>query len=87
MGKEAGNSVMVTIDLSEQLALVTGASRGLGAAILETLCAAGAVGLLNHLEDAGGVNREEVIVHVHQGQDLGVFSDRGFGENGGEERT
>ena len=38
------------------------------------------------LVDAVGVNREEFIVHVHQGQDLGVFSDRGFGENGGEEQ-
>ncbi|MSP78159.1 MAG: hypothetical protein EXR67_01145 [Dehalococcoidia bacterium] len=37
------------------------------------------------LVDAVGVNREEFIVHVHQGQDLGVFSDHGFGENGGEE--
>ena len=36
------------------------------------------------LVDAVGVNREEFIVHVHQGQDLGVFSDHGFGENGGE---
>lgn len=36
------------------------------------------------LVDAVGVNREEFIVHVHQGRDLGVFSDHEFGENGGE---
>lgn len=41
----------------------------------------------DELVDAVGVNREEFIVHVHQGQDLGVFSDPAFGENGGEERT
>lgn len=50
---------MIAIDLTQQIALVTGASRGLGAAILETLCAAGATGLLNYLEDAEGRNRAD----------------------------
>ena len=32
--------------------------------------------------DGLGVSREEIIVHVHQGRDLGVFSTRNFeGEN------
>ena len=35
------------------------------------------------LVDAVGVGREELIVHVHQGQDLGVFSNHEFGGNGG----
>ncbi len=34
------------------------------------------------LIDSVGVSREEIIVHVHQGRDLGVFSTRNFeGEN------
>ena len=37
------------------------------------------------LVDAVGVGREELIVHVHQGQDLGVFSThQEFGRDGGE---
>ena len=31
-----------------------------------------------------GVPREEFIVHVFQGRQTGVFSDRDFGHNGGE---
>ena len=33
--------------------------------------------------DSVGIARQEVIVHVHQGRDLGVFSTRDFEENGG----
>ena len=36
----------------------------------------------NELIDAVGINRDEFIVHVHQGRDIGVFSDNDFGENG-----
>ena len=36
------------------------------------------------LVDAMGVGRDEFIVHVHQGRDLGVFSSHDFGENGDE---
>ncbi|MBI4298549.1 MAG: hypothetical protein HY666_02175 [Chloroflexi bacterium] len=36
------------------------------------------------LVDAVGVGRDEFIVHVYQGRDIGVFSNHGFGENGGE---
>ena len=38
------------------------------------------------LLDSVGVAREEVIVHVHQGRDLGVFSTRNFEGNGGHRR-
>ncbi len=38
------------------------------------------------LMDSVGVTRQEVIVHVHQGRDLGVFSTRNFEGNGGHER-
>ena len=37
------------------------------------------------LMDAVGVARQELIVHVHQGRDLGVFTSRNFESNGGHE--
>ena len=40
----------------------------------------------DELVDSVGINRQEVIVHVHQGRDLGVFSTRNFEGNGGHER-
>ncbi len=36
------------------------------------------------LLDVVGVGREEFIVHVHQGHDVGVYTDHGFGEDGEE---
>jgi len=39
------------------------------------------------LIDSVGINRQEIIVHVHQGRDLGVFSTRNFEGNGGHQRT
>ena len=36
------------------------------------------------LLDVVGVTREEFIVHVYQGRDVGVFTNHGFGENGEE---
>ena len=38
------------------------------------------------LVDSVGITRQEIIVHVHQGQDLGVFSTRNFEGNGGVQR-
>ena len=38
------------------------------------------------LLDTVGVVRQEVVVHVHQGRDLGVFTTREFEGNGGHER-
>ena len=35
------------------------------------------------LIDAVGITRQEIIVHVHQGRDLGVFSTRDYEGNGG----
>ena len=34
------------------------------------------------LIDVAGVTREEFIVHVFQGREAGVYSDRGFEQNG-----
>jgi len=36
------------------------------------------------LLDIVGVIRDEFIVHVHQGRDMGVYTNHGFGENGEE---
>ncbi|MBM3934168.1 MAG: hypothetical protein FJ319_07690 [SAR202 cluster bacterium] len=38
------------------------------------------------LVDSVGITRQEVIVHVHQGKDLGIFSTRNFEGNGGHQR-
>ncbi|MCH7785952.1 MAG: hypothetical protein IIC22_00430 [Chloroflexi bacterium] len=38
------------------------------------------------LLDSVGITRQEIIVHVHQGRDIGVFSTRDFDGNGGHER-
>ena len=38
------------------------------------------------LLDSVGITRQEFIIHVHQGRDLGVFSARDFEGNGGYER-
>ena len=38
------------------------------------------------LVDSVGVNAQEIIVHVHQGRDLGVFSTHDFEGNGGGQR-
>lgn len=35
------------------------------------------------LLDSVGIVRQEVIIHVHQGRDLGVYSTRDFDGNGG----
>ena len=37
----------------------------------------------NELLDAAGIVRQEVIIHVHQGRDLGVYSTREYDSNGG----
>jgi hypothetical protein len=38
------------------------------------------------LVDSVGITSQEVIVHVHQGRDLGVFSTHDFEGNGGGQR-
>jgi hypothetical protein len=42
-------------------------------------------GVDEEILDAVGINRDELVVHVHQGRDLGVYSDHGFSQNGGSE--
>ncbi len=50
---------MVRYDFSGKVVLVTGSSRGMGAAILEAFARAGAVCLLNYFDDPGGQNRTD----------------------------
>ena len=38
----------------------------------------------DELLDVVGVVREEFVVHVYQGREVGVYSNHDFGENGGE---
>ncbi|HKB39495.1 MAG TPA: 3-oxoacyl-ACP reductase FabG [Gemmataceae bacterium] len=50
---------MVRYDFSSKVVLVTGSSRGMGAAILEAFARAGAVCLLNYFNDPDGQNRHD----------------------------
>src|SRR5437879_6045652 len=50
---------MVRYDYSNKVVLVTGSSRGMGAGILEAFARAGAVCLLNYVDDPAGQNRRD----------------------------
>ena len=58
-------------------------------AVAERLTQEGITELIETIEedilDAVGIARDELVIHVHQGRDLGVYSDHEFGENGGAE--
>jgi hypothetical protein len=38
----------------------------------------------DELVDVVGINREELIIHVFQGRETGVFTDEGFSQNGSD---
>jgi 3-oxoacyl-[acyl-carrier protein] reductase len=50
---------MVRYSFHDKVVLVTGSSRGMGAAILEAFAAAGATCVLNYLDDPAGENRKD----------------------------
>ncbi len=50
---------MIRYDFSDKVVLVTGSSRGMGAAILEAFARAGAVCIVNYFDDPAGQNRRD----------------------------
>src|SRR3954452_1532398 len=50
---------MIRYDFTGKVALVTGSSRGMGAATLEAFGRAGAVCVLNYFDDPAGQNRQD----------------------------
>ena len=58
--------------------------------VAESLTTDGIQDLIDSIDEelleSVGITRQEIIVHVHQGRDLGVFSTRDFEGNGGSLR-
>ena len=49
------------LDFTGKVVLVTGSSRGMGAAILQDFARAGAVCILNYFEDPQGQNKRDAL--------------------------
>jgi 3-oxoacyl-[acyl-carrier protein] reductase len=69
--------MMVRYDFSNKVVLVTGSSRGMGAAILEAFASAGAICIVNYFADPDGHNRcdaDETVKRLRQhGVSVHVF--------------
>jgi len=55
---------MIHYDFAGKVALVTGSSRGIGAAILEQFAKAGATCILHYFDDPEGMNRKDAEAHA-----------------------
>jgi 3-oxoacyl-[acyl-carrier protein] reductase len=55
---------MIRYDFAGKVALVTGSSRGIGAATLEGFARAGAICVLHFFDDPGGENRRDAEAHA-----------------------
>lgn len=61
---------MIRYDFAGKVALVTGSSRGIGAAILEGFARAGATCVLHYWDDPGGGNRKDAETHAEKLRNL-----------------
>jgi 3-oxoacyl-[acyl-carrier protein] reductase len=61
---------MIRYDFAGKVALVTGSSRGIGAAILEGFARAGATCILHYWDDPDGGNRRDAATHAEKLRNL-----------------
>jgi 3-oxoacyl-[acyl-carrier protein] reductase len=61
---------MIRYDFAGKVALVTGSSRGIGAAILEEFARAGATCILHYWDDPDGGNRRDAATHAEKLRNL-----------------
>src|SRR4029077_15466739 len=61
---------MIRYDFTGKVALVTGSSRGIGAAILEGFARAGATCILHYWDDPDGGNRRDAETHAEKLRNL-----------------